>query len=89
MRFQMLSSTLKSRLAVRPFSSNSKDQQFDGKLLFEIREQTRNFDLPEDACGTWGALYEGLEEFEKDTHLHIHKENNILFPMAIEAEQRD
>ncbi len=60
-----------------------------GKLLFEIREQTRNFALPEDACGTWSALYEGLEEFEKDTHLHIHKENNILFPMAIEAEQRD
>ncbi len=59
-----------------------------GKLLSEIREQTRDFALPEDVCETWRALYEGLKEFEKDTHLHIHKENNILFPMAIQAEQR-
>ncbi len=58
-----------------------------GKLLSEIREQARDFALPEDACETWRALYEGLKEFEKDTHLHIHKENNILFSMAIEAEQ--
>ncbi len=58
-----------------------------GKLLSAIREQTRDFALPEDACEIWRALYEGLKEFEKDTLLHIHRENNILFPMAIKAEQ--
>ena len=56
-------------------------------LFSEIRKQTRDFTLPEDACKTWHALYEGLKQLEKDTHLHIHKENNILFPMAIEAEK--
>lgn len=57
-------------------------------LFSEIRKQTRDFTLPEDACKTWHALYEGLKQLGKDTHLHVHKENNILFPMAIEAEKR-
>ncbi len=71
----------------RPIRVMQADHDNLGKLLSEIREQTRDFVLPEDACEIWRALYEGLKEFETDTHLHIHKENNILFPMAIEAEQ--
>jgi regulator of cell morphogenesis and NO signaling len=43
--------------------------------------------LPKGACSTWGTLYNALKDLEEDTHLHIHKENNILFPMVIEAEQ--
>jgi len=34
------------------------------------------------------ALYHALGEFERDLHRHIHLENNILFPKAIEAEAR-
>ena len=39
-------------------------------------------DAPDDGCGSYQALYRRLEHVEEDTHLHIHKENNILFPMA-------
>ena len=40
----------------------------------------------EDACPTFHAFYDALREFEQDLHQHIHLENNILFPRAIELE---
>ena len=42
--------------------------------------------LPEGACASFRALYYGLEDLEKDLHRHIHLENNVLFPKAIEIE---
>jgi regulator of cell morphogenesis and NO signaling len=59
-----------------------------GEILRDIRTITANFTLPEDACTSFRALYAGLAEVESDLHRHIHLENNILFPMAIEAEER-
>ncbi len=59
-----------------------------GDLLCEMRELSNNFTLPENACPSFGALYFGLEELEKDLHRHIHLENNVLFPQAIELEQK-
>lgn len=57
-----------------------------GELLTEIRRVTNDHTVPEDGCGSYQALYVGLAELERDTHLHIHKENNILFPAVIELE---
>jgi regulator of cell morphogenesis and NO signaling len=54
-----------------------------GYALAGIRAATGGFHAPEDACASLRALYAGLEEFERDLHLHIHLENNILFPRAI------
>ncbi len=58
-----------------------------GQLLKEIRELTRNFSAPEDACTSYKALYQGLHAFEADLHQHIHLENNLLFPRAIGLEE--
>ena len=57
-----------------------------GGLLREIRAAAGDFRTPEDACMSYRALYEGLEAFEKDLHQHIHLENNVLFPRAVELE---
>ena len=57
-----------------------------GLLLQVIRIKTRNFTTPEGACPTYHAFYDGLREFEQDLHQHIHLENNVLFPRAIELE---
>ena len=57
-----------------------------GGLLVKLREVTGNYTLPQDACPTFAALYEGLQEMEADLHQHIHLENNILFPRAIACE---
>jgi regulator of cell morphogenesis and NO signaling len=57
-----------------------------GTLLSEIRTLSGNFTTPPGACPTFRAFYDGLKEFEHDLHQHIHLENNILFPRAIELE---
>ena len=41
-----------------------------------------------DGCASYAALFAGLEQVEADTHLHIHKENNVLFPQVMELEQQ-
>jgi regulator of cell morphogenesis and NO signaling len=58
-----------------------------GKSLAEIRELTGNYTLPEDACSSFSVFYRLMEEFESDLHLHIHLENNILFPKAVQLEK--
>ena len=57
-----------------------------GDVFAEIRKLTDNFTPPVGACPTYLAFYTGLKEFEQDLHQHIHLENNILFPRAIELE---
>ena len=56
--------------------------------LAKMRSITGNYTLPADACATWEALYRGLQELEADLHIHIHLENNILFPRAVELEAK-
>ena len=57
-----------------------------GDALVRLRQVTGDYTLPEDACPTFAALYEELKRFESDLHQHIHLENNILFPRAVELE---
>jgi regulator of cell morphogenesis and NO signaling len=55
-----------------------------GDALRTLSRLTNHNTPPADACNTYRALLDGLHELEKDLHIHIHKENNILFPRAIE-----
>ena len=57
-----------------------------GAALARMRKLTDGFTPPEDGCNTYRAMLDGLAELESDLHLHIHKENNILFPRATELE---
>ena len=59
-----------------------------GEILRELRTTTSDYKTPADGCISYRTLYEALEEFERDLHQHIHLENNILFPRAIELEAR-
>ena len=70
-----------------PISRMIADHDDAGGLLESIRTLSNNFALPEGACQSYAALYRGLEEFEQDLHRHIHLENNILFPRALELER--
>lgn len=58
-----------------------------GQALAEMRRLTAGFTPPDDACNTFRVLYRQLEELESDLHVHIHLENNILFPRAAELER--
>lgn len=52
-----------------------------GEYLKGIRELSQNFKVPEDACSSYRLCFQWLKEFEMDIHVHIHLENNVLFPM--------
>jgi len=58
-----------------------------GALLDAMRAATGGFTPWNGACPTLTGLYYGLDMFEKDLHRHVHLENNLLFPRAIEMEQ--
>lgn len=57
-----------------------------GDLLRELRTLSSNYTVPPDGCISYQTLYQAFETFEQDLHQHIHLENNILFPRAIEME---
>lgn len=58
-----------------------------GELLAQLRPVTGDYNVPDDGCTSYQAFYRGLAELEADTHLHVHKENNVLFPAVLEAER--
>jgi len=55
-----------------------------GEALREMRRLTNDYAVPADACTSYGTLFAGLAALEADLHQHIHLENNILFPRAVE-----
>jgi regulator of cell morphogenesis and NO signaling len=57
-----------------------------GALVSQIREASSAYKPPADACASYQALYRDLQEFEADLHQHVHLENNILFPRAVDIE---
>jgi len=59
-----------------------------GEKLIELRGLTMDYELPEEACTSYKALFAKLIELEADLHQHIHIENNILFPRALDLEER-
>lgn len=70
-----------------PISVMEHEHDEVAELLERLREQTDGFRLPDDACASYRALYEGLAELVADTHLHVHTENNVLFPRVLERER--
>lgn len=64
------------------------DHDVDGERLRQMRNITADYTLPDGACPSFSALYAGLQDLERDIHRHIHLENNVLFPAAIQLESR-
>lgn len=71
-----------------PINMMEMEHEVVGKNMEEIRTLTQNYVLPDDACASYSLLYRMLDEFEEDLHIHVHLENNILFPKALKAEQQ-
>ncbi len=82
-------------VAIPPFQSIQKPVRMmesehlsAGDGVERIRNQSLTYLVPADACATYRVTYQELDAFERDLHKHVHLENNILFPKAIELEQR-
>jgi len=69
-----------------PIYSMLKEHDSVGDLMRQIRTASNGYKAPADGCASYQAAYQGLEEFEKDLHLHVHLENNVLFPRAVGLE---
>lgn len=59
-----------------------------GDCLTRIKVLSNDFTPPKDACNTYRILYAYLKEFDKNTRIHVHLENSILFPKAVHLEER-
>lgn len=70
-----------------PIAVMEREHESAGGGLAELRQLANGYEYPVYACSTVRALYDGLKALEADLHVHIHLENNILFPRAIALEQ--
>jgi len=70
-----------------PIHMMEAEHENAGSLLKAIAGLSEAYTTPDWACNTFKALYAKLDEFEQDLHIHVHLENNILFPQAIEMEK--
>ena len=70
-----------------PIRMMEAEHESAGGAMRRIRELTGGYAPPDDACTTYRVTLAELEEFERDLHQHVHLENNILFPRALEMER--
>ena len=70
-----------------PVAMMEHEHHSAGNALRAMREISHGYAAPSDACVSYQTLYKALAELEADLHQHIHLENNILFPRAIEMEK--
>ena len=70
-----------------PIARMLADHDDAGALTAKIRELSGGYQPPDDACPSYRGLYHALEEFARDLHQHVHLENNVLFPRAVEMER--
>ncbi len=64
-------------------SRMSLEHEFAGGSMDKINTMTSNYSVPEDGCNTYHVTFKLLQQFEDDLHIHVHLENNILYPKAL------
>jgi regulator of cell morphogenesis and NO signaling len=75
---QATAGTIKSGMVLM-----DQEHEFVGQTMDSINQLTSGYKLPEDACNTYRLAFSMLSQFEDDLHIHVHLENNILFPKAL------
>ena len=70
----------------KPIRVMTAEHETVGDLLRRLRAATGGYQVPSDGCGSYQLLYQRLEHLETDTHLHVFKENSVLFPLAQQLE---
>lgn len=70
-----------------PIAMMMNEHEIEGGRFMEISEMSNGYTPPADGCTTYRVAFEMLKDYEQDLHTHIHLENNILFPKAVQLEQ--
>jgi regulator of cell morphogenesis and NO signaling len=73
---------------LNPVRMMETDHALAGELLARLQSLTNGYRAPDDGCTTYRMCYQELARFERDLHRHVHLENHVLFPRAVELESR-
>jgi len=76
-------STEAKTIIVSEISRMNGEHEFAGGAMDKINEITNGYTVPSDGCNTYMVTFKLLKQFEDDLHIHVHLENNILFPKAL------
>ncbi|MDR9417881.1 iron-sulfur cluster repair di-iron protein [Gracilimonas sp.] len=81
---------LNKKGSVKAAVVDALEEEYDkaGALMAEIEELPNGFNPPSNACASYRVLFQNLEGFQEDLHKHVHLENNILFPKALQFEEQ-
>lgn len=71
------------KLIITEIERMQGEHEFAGGAMDQINEMTQNYRVPDDGCNTYRVSFKLLEQFEDDLHVHVHLENNILYPKAL------
>ena len=80
---QETSSAFEKSVIISEIGRMTGEHEFAGGAMDRINELTHGYDIPADACNTYSVTMKLLGEFEDDLHIHVHLENNILYPAAL------
>lgn len=84
-RIRQIDSGRKGLEVDQPVAIMEHEHDRAGADLAKLRSLTTDYTAPAEACNTFRATLDALREIEADTHIHVHKENHILFPRAMAA----
>ena len=74
------------RSVAHPIFMMEQEHESANHIMHELIRLANHFEAPSWACATHIALFSGLSEFEADLKQHVHIENDVLFPRAIQLE---
>ncbi len=69
-----------------PIGQMESEHAGAGSALEKLRTLADDYAPPDWACNTYRVMLDALNKLEHDLHQHIHKENNVLFPRALQME---
>jgi regulator of cell morphogenesis and NO signaling len=69
-----------------PIRMMTSEHDGTAELLARLRAAAGGYEVPDDGCASYRALYDRLDHLEADTRLHLHLEGNVLFPAAVAVE---
>ena len=72
--------------AANPIRVMLAEHEESGVQLTRLQAVTDGYAVPDDACASYRALYDGLLALDRDLRLHVHKESNVLFPAVLQLE---
>ncbi len=59
------------------------EHEVAGTIMKQLENMTNGFNLPKSACTSYVIYFNSLKEFRDDLFMHVHLENNILFPKVM------